>query len=155
MTMKKTFAGRLIASLVLAIVFIVIAFSGCTTSSKTENSDGTQTTKILEGTVTFSDKTDKVKVTSGYVYSTDEVLLMEVHVVDYGIIKLTFDKSDEPDARGAYRYDIRADECKALVVNEVQPVTVTAQLLVTTTNEASYKVFEKTYTTANVWTPNY
>lgn len=155
MTMKKTFAGRLIASLVLAIVFIVIAFSGCTTSSKTENSDGTQTTKILEGTVTFSDKTDKVKVTSGYVYSTDEVLLMEVHVVDYGIIKLTFDKSDEPDARGAYRYDIRANECEALVVNNVQPVTVTAQLLVTTTNEMSYKVFEKTYTTANVWTPNY
>lgn len=155
MTKKKTFAGRLITALVFAVVFIVILFSGCTTSKKTDNTDATQTTKILEGYVEFSDKTDTVKVTWGYVYSTDEVLLMEVYVVNYGVIKLTFNKSDEPDARGAYRYDIRANECKALVVNPAQPVTVTAQLLVTTETETSYKVYEETYTTANLWTPNY
>ena len=106
--------------------------------------------KIMEGEFEFDESAYNVKIKSGYLYSTEEVLLLEIHVENYGIAKLAFKKSEEPDIRGAYRYDVIPEESETLTAAD-DSVTVTAQILVTTTDETSYKLYEKTYRTASPW----
>lgn len=162
MTMKKK--SKLTMVIVLAIVVVlIIAMTPILINALNKGNDGdgassgggSDSERILEGEVVFDENSDLVKVAKGYVYSTDEVLLIEVNVNNYGVIKLAFEKSESTDARGAYRYDIVAEECETLAVDYTGSVTVTADLLVTTTNTRSYKVYSYTYTTANTWTKAY
>lgn len=110
--------------------------------------------KIMEGEFEFDEKAFDVRIKSGHLYSTEEVLLLEIHVENYGIAKLAFKKSEEPDIRGAYRYDVIPEESETLTAAD-DSVTVTAQILVTTTDATSYKLYEKTYTTKSPWTGYY
>lgn len=114
---------------------------------------GELTGKILEGNFSFDESVSAVKIESGYLYSTEEVLLMEIHVEKIGVAKLAFKKSEEPDIRGAYRYDVVVPKSETLESKYGDSVTVTAEILVTTANETSYRVYSETYTTASEWTP--
>ena len=105
--------------------------------------------KILEGEFEFDEEAFDVRIKSGYLYSTEEVLLLEIHAGDYGIAKLAFRKSEEADIRGAYRYDVIPEESEKLTGQD--SVTVKAEILVTTTDATSYKLYEKTYTTKSPW----
>ena len=104
----------------------------------------------MEGEFEFDEEAFDVRIKSGHLYSTEEVLLLEIHVENYGIAKLAFKKSEEPDIRGAYRYDVIPEESEKLTAAD-DSVTVTAQILVTTTDATSYKLYEKTYTTKSPW----
>lgn len=106
--------------------------------------------KILEGEFEFDEEAFDVRIKSGYLYSTEEVLLLEIHAGDYGIAKLAFKKSEEADIRGAYRYDVIPEESEKLTAGQ-DSVKVKAEILVTTTDETSYKLYEKTYTTKSPW----
>ena len=55
--------------------------------------------KIMEGEFEFDEEAFDVRIKSGHLYSTEEVLLLEIHVENYGIAKLAFKKSEEPDIR--------------------------------------------------------
>ena len=106
--------------------------------------------KILEGEFEFDEEAFDVRIKSGYLYSTEEVLLLEIHAGDYGIAKLAFRKSEKADIRGAYRYDVIPEESEKLTAGQ-DSVRVKAEILVTTTDATSYKLYEKTYTTKSPW----
>ena len=110
--------------------------------------------KIMEGEFEFDEEAFDVRIKSGYLYSTEEVLLLEIHAGDYGIAKLAFKKSEEADIRGAYRYDVIPEESEKLTAGQ-DSVKVKAEILVTTTDETSYRLYEKTYTTKSPWTGYY
>lgn len=110
--------------------------------------------KIMEGEFEFDEEAFDVRIKSGYLYSTEEVLLLEIHAGDYGIAKLAFKKSEEADIRGAYRYDVIPEESEKLTAGQ-DSVKVKAEILVTTTDETSYRLYEKTYTTKSPWTNYY
>lgn len=155
MEKKKTLTRRLIGWLCLVLVCILTAFSSCSLGGGKDEENGL-TGKILEGSFVFDEDSTEVKLESGCVYSTDEVLLLEVNVNGYGLIKLVFEKSEKADARGAYRYDVLTEASGSLAVDHVSDgVTVTADIYVTTTSVTSYKLYTHTYETESAWTKNY
>ena len=158
MSDKRLSKASIIVSIVTFVLGLILTpiIVKAVTKQKSETPKQTELTgKILEGEFIFDESVSDVKIKSGYLYSTEEVLLIEIHVENYGIAKLTFRKSEEPDIRGAYRYDVIAEESERLSTDNGDPVTVTAEILVTTTDESSYRVYSKTYTTASEWTNFY
>lgn len=154
MNKKKIIA--MLAIMLVAVFLIAMIPVVAIALTKEDKVEELPAGKILEGSFSFKDNVDSVIIEEGYLYSTDEVLLVEVNVNDYGLIKLVFEKSEKPDARGAYRYDVLVSECEKLVLDSSgDPITVTAEVLVTTTEITSYKLYSETITTPNCWTKNY
>lgn len=155
--MKKLSKASIIVSIVTFILGLILTPIIVKLVQKNDKPAATNPEligKIMEGEFEFDESAYAVKIKSGYLYSTEEVLLLEIHVENYGIAKLAFKKSEEPDIRGAYRYDVIAEESETLTAAD-DSVTVTAQILVTTQNENSYKLYEKTYRTVSPWTAFY
>lgn len=155
--MKKLSKASIIVSIVtfiLSLILTPIIVRAVKRNDKPAETNPDLIGKIMEGEFEFDKEAFDVRIKSGHLYSTEEVLLLEIHVENYGIAKLTFKKSEEPDIRGAYRYDVIPEESEKLTAAD-DSVTVTAQILVTTTDATSYKLYEKTYTTKSPWTGYY